>query len=144
MGYQKWGFLNYLKIIMEDSFQTQNAISNTKIPFVQITYFPEKRLFWAQTYTHPAFPKKLLYDHSELHHWCPALALQAAASEHCWDAGHARAWKYGLCVTVLYVLWHRAGKKPEAEETNVAGKASHPDMACRQMSWLCMGLVFNK
>lgn len=64
-------------------------------------------LFWVPSINTSCFAEKLPYDHTELHHSCPALASKAPASYHHWDTTHALTCKHRLCVTALYVPQHR-------------------------------------
>lgn len=67
-------------------------------------------LFWAPSINTSCFAEKLPYDHTELHHLCPALVSKAPASYHHWDTTHALTCKHRLCMTVLYVPQHRTWK----------------------------------
>lgn len=49
----------------------------------------KETLLWAQRHIHPAFPKKLLYEHTEQHHQSPALALKAEDSGRCCNTTQA-------------------------------------------------------
>lgn len=103
----------------------------------------KETLIWAQIHIHPAFPKKLLYNYTKQHHWCPTFPFKAPASEHP-PLRHNTCPKPTSAGSALWCCMYCSAES-ETEEVNVAGKTLRPDMAYgkNELGLYDKGLVFT-